>query len=64
MPQPEAHPEVVSLLWDTRARHLHETDVWTHRDGRPFTEEEMALISRVTRADFKELKAQQARYLE
>ncbi|MFJ6015381.1 hypothetical protein [Streptomyces sp. NPDC092952] len=64
MPQPEAHPEVVALLWDTNARHLHDTDVWTHRDGRPFAEEEMTLISRVTRADFKELKAQQARYLE
>lgn len=35
MPQPEAHPEIVALLWNTNARHLHDTNTWTHRTAVP-----------------------------
>ncbi|MEU9608711.1 hypothetical protein [Streptomyces sp. NPDC048057] len=64
MPQPEIRPEIVALLRDANFKHFRETGAWSHRDGRPFTEEEEALISQATRADLEELKAQHSHYLE
>ncbi|MFI9746424.1 hypothetical protein [Streptomyces sp. NPDC052494] len=64
MPQPEARPEIVALLCDANFKHFLETGTWSHRDGRPFTEEERTLIFKAKRADLEELKAQHSRYLE
>ncbi|GGW02092.1 hypothetical protein GCM10010230_34350 [Streptomyces narbonensis] len=64
MPQPEARPEIVALLCDANFKLFLETGTWSHRDGRPFTEEERSLVFRATRADLEELKAQHSRYLE
>ncbi|MGA4943731.1 hypothetical protein [Streptomyces cinereoruber] len=64
MPQPEIRPEIVTLLCDANFKHFRETGIWSHRDGRPFTEEEQALIFQVTHADLEKLKAQHSRYLE
>ncbi|MFI8514016.1 hypothetical protein ACIGHB_23095 [Streptomyces sp. NPDC085460] len=64
MPQPEARPEIVALLCDANFQHFRETGTWSHRDGRPFTEEERTLIFSATRADLEELEAQHARYLK
>ncbi|MFF6885475.1 hypothetical protein ACFY9F_20150 [Streptomyces sp. NPDC012421] len=64
MPQPEIRPEIVGLLCDANFQHFCESGTWSHRDGRPFSKEEQALIFQASPADLEELKAQHTRYLE
>ncbi|MFJ6100590.1 hypothetical protein ACIQHY_06260 [Streptomyces sp. NPDC092359] len=64
MPQTEIRPEIVALLCGANFQHFRETGTWSHRDGRPFTKEEQALIFQAARADLEELQAQHSRYLE
>ncbi|MGA4866844.1 hypothetical protein ACPB9J_29815 [Streptomyces lavendulocolor] len=64
MPPSEARPEIVALLCDANLQHFRETGSWSHRDGRPFTQEERALVFQATRADLEELKTQHSHYMK
>ncbi|MBV2356420.1 hypothetical protein KUM39_18890 [Streptomyces sp. J2-1] len=55
-------PHIVALLCDSDFKKRPDTHTWSHRDGRPFTDEEQATALRATRSDFEELNAQMTRY--
>ncbi|AEW95264.1 MULTISPECIES: hypothetical protein [Streptomycetaceae] len=64
MPKTQARPNVVRLLCDADYELRRETRTWVHRDGRPFSKEEQALVSSATRAEFEEIQEQFTRYRE
>ncbi|MFV0128626.1 hypothetical protein ACLGI4_13055 [Streptomyces sp. HMX112] len=64
MPTTTARPEIVALLCDADFKYRPDTNTWTHRDGRPFSKEEQALVFRATRVELEEVSEQLARYRE
>ncbi|ORT54732.1 hypothetical protein [Streptomyces sp. CB03238] len=64
MPTTTARPEIVALLCDADFKRWRDTKTWTHRDGRPFSKEEQALIFRATRVELEEVSEQITRYRE
>jgi hypothetical protein len=64
MPETQVRPEVVVLICDADIKRKRETNTWHHRDGRPFTKEERALVGSATPAEFEEIVEQYKRYRE
>ncbi|GHE32485.1 hypothetical protein GCM10018771_10500 [Streptomyces cellulosae] len=64
MPETQARPEIVVLLCDADIKRKRETNTWNHRDGRPFSKEERALVLSATRVEFEEIQEQFKRYRE
>ncbi|MEW1550201.1 hypothetical protein [Streptomyces tsukubensis] len=66
MPKTEIRPrpDIVALLCDADFKRWRETNTWTHRDGRPFSKGEQALVFRATRVELEEVSEQLARYRE
>ncbi len=64
MPTTTARPEIVTLLCDADFKYRPDTNTWTHRDGRPFSKEEQALVFTATRVELEEVSEQLARYQE
>ncbi|MFC5803298.1 hypothetical protein [Streptomyces formicae] len=57
-------PDIVALLCDADFKRRRDTNTWTHRDGRPFSKEEQALVFTATRVELEEVSEQLARYQE
>lgn len=55
-------PDIIAFLCDADFRRLSNTDIWTHRDGRPFSREEQARVFEATRAELEEVRMQLTRY--
>ncbi|MEV7712231.1 hypothetical protein [Streptomyces sp. NPDC088270] len=66
MPKTEIRPrrDIVALLCDADSKRRRDTNTWAHRDGRPFSKEEQALVFRATRVELEEVREQLARYRE
>jgi aminopeptidase N len=66
MPKTEIRPrsDIVALLCDADFKRRRDTNTWTHRDGRPFSKEEQALVLTATRVEVEEVTEQLARYRE
>ncbi|MEU9982618.1 MULTISPECIES: hypothetical protein [unclassified Streptomyces] len=64
MPKTTARPNIVVLLCDADIKRWRETKRWIHRDGRPFSKEEQALVLSATRVEFEEIQEQFKRYRE
>ncbi|MEV6946942.1 hypothetical protein AB0N07_34275 [Streptomyces sp. NPDC051172] len=64
MPSTEIRPHIVALLCHSDFKLRSDTNTWTHRSGRPFTEEEQATALSATKAEFEEFGAQHQRYME
>ncbi|MGF3136929.1 hypothetical protein [Streptomyces diastaticus] len=63
MPRTDIRPHIVALLCDADFKRRSDTNTWSHRDGRPFSEEEQATAFQATRAEFEEFHAQHERYM-
>ncbi|MEV8307181.1 hypothetical protein AB0P36_07390 [Streptomyces flavidovirens] len=64
MPKTEARPHIVALLCDADFKRRSDTNTWSHRDGRPFSKEEQAIVFRATRIELEEVREQISRYRE
>ncbi|MCX4568226.1 hypothetical protein OOK48_18015 [Streptomyces viridodiastaticus] len=62
MPKTQARPEIVVLLCDTDVERQRENSKWYHLNGRTFSKDELSLLRRATRAEFKEIEIQLKRY--
>ncbi|MEV2211100.1 hypothetical protein AB0H86_06325 [Streptomyces sp. NPDC050997] len=64
MPSPEIRPHIVALLCHADFKLRADTNTWSHRSGRPFTEAEQATALSATKDEFEEFGAQHQRYME
>ncbi|MFC5034326.1 hypothetical protein G3I60_16125 [Streptomyces sp. SID13666] len=62
MTTPTPRPDIIALLCSADFIRLSNTDIWTHRDGRPFSREEQARVLEATRAEREEVRMQHTRY--
>ncbi|MHB9759901.1 hypothetical protein ACYBSK_36505 [Streptomyces sp. BYX5S] len=62
IPTTESRPQIVALLCDADFQKRPDTGTWSHRDGRPFTQQEQDTAFTATRTDMEEAREQFARY--
>ncbi|MFB7934730.1 hypothetical protein ACFC4C_37070, partial [Streptomyces sp. NPDC056039] len=62
IPTTAPRPQIVALLCDADFHKRPDTGTWSHRDGRPFTEQEQDTAFTATRVEMEEVHEQLARY--
>ncbi|WP_411574224.1 hypothetical protein [Streptomyces fradiae] len=61
MPKTAIRPEIVALLLDADFKVRPDTNTWSHRDGRPFTQDEQATALDATYAELEAVSAESTR---